>query len=122
MEERERTIKNTAKIDGKEVYIWIEQEPGSGGKDQASYTVKNLAGWRIAADRVGSAAGNKTVRAGPFSDQVNAGNVYMVRANWNKVYVDELRYFPMSKFKDQVDASSGAFNHLTEGQMRVGAI
>ncbi len=122
MEERESTIKVTAVSDGRGVFVWVEQEPGSGGKDQASYTVKNLAGFRIAADKVGSGSGNKTTRAGPFADQVNAGNVYMVRANWNKVYIDELRYFPASKYKDQVDASSGAFNHLTEGQMRVGTI
>ncbi len=121
MEERERTIKNTAVIDGKAVFIWIEQEPGSGGKDQASYTVKNLAGWRIQADKVGSGSGNKTVRAGPFADQVNAGNVYMVHANWNKDCVDELRYFPASKYKDQVDGSSGAFNKLAKGEITVGA-
>lgn len=122
MEERESTIKNTALSDGRGVHVWVEQEPGSGGKDQASYTVKNLAGYRVAADKVGSGSGNKTARAGPFADQVNASNTYMVHANWNKAYVDELRFFPVSKYKDQVDASSGAFNHLTEGQMRVGAI
>ncbi len=122
MEEREATIKNTAVMDGHEPLIRIEQEPGSGGKDQASYTIKNLAGWRIRADKVGSSSGNKTARAGPFADQVNAGNVYMVRAEWNKMYLDEHRHFPVSKYKDQVDASSGAFNQLVEGEIRVGRL
>ena len=122
MDERESTIKHTAQSDGKEIRVWVEQEPGSGGKDQASYTVKSLAGWNISADKVGGGSGNKAMRAGPFAAQVNGGNVVMVQAGWNKAYLDELRYFPVSKYKDQVDASSGAFNHLVKGEIRVGRI
>jgi len=46
----------------------------------------------------------------------------MVKANWNKEFLDELEYFPASKYKDQVDASSGAFNKLSEGELYVGAL
>ncbi len=122
MDEREATIKNTAALDGHGVFVWVEQEPGSGGKDQALYTVKNLAGYRIQVDPVGASSGNKTVRCGPLADQVNAGNTYMAKANWNKPLLDELRYFPGSKYKDQADGSSGAFNKLTKGVIRVGAL
>ena len=119
MDEREAIIKNIARLDGKSVWIWIEQEPGNGGKDQALYTVRNLAGYRIQKDPVGSASGNKVVRAGPCADQVNGGNVWMVEADWNKPCLDEMRYFPASKYKDQVDSISGAFNKLSEGIMSV---
>ena len=122
MDERESIIKNTARFDGKPVWIWIEQEPGSGGKDQATYTIRNLAGYRIQKDPVGSASGNKIVRAGPCADQVNCGNMWMVEADWNKTYLDEMRYFPASKYKDQIDATSGAFNKLAEGVMKVGKL
>jgi len=122
MEEREATIKNTAAIDGHQVRVWIEQEPGSGGKDQAMYTIKNLAGYRIQAEKVGSATGNKVSRAGPFADQVNSGNVYMITAGWNAEFLDEHRFFPASKYKDQVDAASGAFNKLVKGVIHVGAL
>jgi len=122
MDEREAIIKSTAAIDGKETLIWVEQEPGSGGKDMALYTVRNLAGYRIQADHVGASSGNKVVRAGPCADQVNGGNFWMVAANWNKPLIDELRYFPASKYKDQVDAMSGAFNHLAEGEVYVGKL
>jgi len=122
MDEREKTIKQTAKNDDRSTDIWIEQEPGSGGKDQASYTVKNLIGHSIKVDKVGSGDGNKIVRAGPFADQVNTCNVFMVKANWNKDYIDELAYFPASKYKDQVDASSGAFNKLSIGEIEVGTL
>ena len=38
----------------------------------------------------------------------------MVRiATWNKTFLDEFRLFPYSTYKDQVDAASGGFNHLT---------
>jgi hypothetical protein len=50
--ERERIIKQTAEVDGEAPFIWIEQEPGSGGKESAEATVRMLAGWSVRADRV----------------------------------------------------------------------
>ena len=114
---REHIIRQTAEMDGVGCIVAIEQEPGSGGKESAQYTVKNLRGWSVKVDRP---RGNKTMRADPYSTQVNDCNVYMVPAEWNITYLDELRYFPMSKFKDQVDASSGAFKWLTIQRIRIG--
>jgi phage terminase large subunit-like protein len=37
----------------------------------------------------------------------------LLKADWNHEYIEELRGFPFGTYKDQVDASSGAFNHLT---------
>jgi len=108
--DREKIIKETAKTDGTHVKIAIEQEPGSGGKESAEATIKNLAGFSVVADRP---SGDKAQRADPFSVQVNNGNVSIMNAGWNKAYLDELENFPSSTFKDQVDASSGAFNKLT---------
>lgn len=99
-------VKNTLHTD-----IWIEQEPGSGGKESAESTIKNLAGHSINAERP---RGDKVYRADPFSVQVNYGNVMLLRADWNNEYINELRFFPFAKYKDQVDASSGAFSKLTE--------
>jgi len=106
---REKIIKQTAEADGPDVTIYIEQEPGSGGKDSAVGTIKNLAGFRVYADRP---TGDKVFRADPYSVQMNEGNVSMLRAGWNEPYVDELKNFPASTFKDQTDASSGAFGKL----------
>jgi len=118
-EERETVIKSTAQLDGKMVEIGLEQEPGSGGKESAESTVRNLRGWRVRVDRP---TGDKSLRADPFSVQVNNGNVSMVRGDWNEDYIEELRYFPFSKYKDQVDASSGAFNILAGRNIRAGAL
>ncbi len=109
-EERETIIKAVAEADGVRVQVYIEQEPGSGGKESAEGTIKNLAGFSVNADRP---TGDKIFRADPYSVQVNYGNVQLLRGAWNNEYVEELRLFPLSKYKDQTDASSGAFSKLT---------
>ena len=118
--ERERIIQNTAALDGAEVIIGIEQEPGSGGKESAENTVRRLIGYRVRTNRP---TGDKTLRADPFSVQVNGGNVWMdPKAEWAKPYLDEMMFFPFSKYMDQIDASSGCFTILTAPMMRAGAL
>jgi len=108
-DEREDRIRQTAQLDGPEVEIWIEQEPGSGGKDSARSTVKNLAGFKCLVE---IPSGDKVTRADPFSVQVNWGNVCCVIAEWTQAYLQELGVFPFGARKDQVDASSGGFNKI----------
>lgn len=110
--ERERHILQTAKIDFalyKQLQIWCEQEPGSGGKESAEATVRMLAGYRAFADRV---TGKKEVRAEPYAAQVQGGNVMILTAGWNRDFLEEHESFPSGTYKDQVDASSGAFIKL----------
>lgn len=116
--QRERMIAQIAKLDGKSVHVGVEQEGGSGGKESAQGTLRRLAGYRVKLDKP---VGDKVLRADEFAVQVNGGNVRMLRGNWNAAYLNELMYFPKSKFKDQVDASSGAFNLLAGKRLRVGA-
>ena len=117
--EREWVIEQTAHLDGKKVVIGIEQEPGSGGKESAESTVRRLAGFRIRVDRP---TGDKAWRADPFSSQVNGHNVSIARADWNNIFLEELRFFPASTYKDQVDAASGAFNLIASIPKKVGAL
>ncbi len=114
---RERIIQETALKDGQDVVIGVEQEPGSGGKDSALTTVRNLIGWRVVVQK---ATGAKELRADPFSAQVNGENVYMLRAPWNSALLDEMALFPNSTYLDQVDSGAGAFNLLTQNVRRVG--
>ena len=108
--EREREIRQIAELDGKRIRIAIEQEPGSGGKESAETTIRNLAGWRVTADRP---TGDKVVRAEPYAAQVQGGNVLLVQGAWNRDFIDEHVSFPVGRAKDQVDATSAAFNLLT---------
>jgi len=105
--QRDQIMLQVAEEDGLKTEIWVEQEPGSGGKESLEHSVKLLAGYRIRGERV---TGDKIARAMPVSAQAEGGNLYMVRAAWNKVLLDELHNFPEQKLKDQVDALSGAFN------------
>lgn len=107
--ERERVIRRTAERDGVLVEVWLEQEPGSGGKDSAAATLRALAGFDAHAATV---SGDKVTRAAPFAAQAEAGNVALLRGAWNAAYLDELCGFPHGAHDDQVDGSSGAFNRL----------
>lgn len=113
---REEMIRQTAEADrkrfGPTVQTITEQEGGSGGKDSADATVRNLAGFIVGSERV---TGDKRTRARPYSAQVEGGNVYLLPGDWHRDYLNELRYFPFAKNDDQVDASSGAFNRVSQG-------
>ena len=108
-QERERVIRSTAELDGTSVEIWMEQEPGSSGKESAEGTIRNLAGFRVFAEHP---TGDKAYRADPFSVQVNNGSVIVYDGPWRNKLVEELRYFPFSAYKDITDSCSGAFNKL----------
>jgi len=117
--QRENMIKQTALMDGVNVRIALEIEGGSGGKESGENTVRNLAGYSILPYHP---TGDKESRAYPFSSQVGAGNVRCLNREWTKEYLDELRFFPYSRYTDQVDASSGAFNRLVRKKVRVGGM
>jgi predicted phage terminase large subunit-like protein len=92
------------------VDLWVEQEPGSGGKESADATIDLHRGLPMRAERP---SGEKRVRAEPFASMAERRDkVCLLRAPWNRAYLDELSMFPNSTFTDQVDASSGAFNKL----------
>jgi hypothetical protein len=68
--------------------IVIEQEPGSGGKESAEATLRNLAGFSVVLDRV---TGSKEIRAEPFTAHVQAGNVWLVAGRGSKLSSMKLR-------------------------------
>jgi phage terminase large subunit-like protein len=41
--------------------------------------------------------------------------VKLVAGDWNRALLDEAEAWPASKYKDQIDACSGAFNRLAQG-------
>ena len=96
-------------MDGVGVKVWVEQEPGSGGKESAESTIRNLSGFKVEADRV---TGDKESRAEPYAAQVQGGNVMVKRAEWARPFIGEHETFPNGQYKDQVDAAAGAFAKL----------
>jgi predicted phage terminase large subunit-like protein len=108
--DRDAVILQTAEIDGYDVMVDFEEEPGSAGKSVSFWLKKLLMGYSVFASRP---TGQKEVRAQPFAAQCEAGNVSLVAGAWNVDYLDELCMFPSGRNDDQVDASSGAFIRLT---------
>jgi predicted phage terminase large subunit-like protein len=111
-DERDRNIRQTAALDGRKVRIRGAIDPGSAGVDAGKAFVRMLAGYSVTTERV---SGPKEVRADPFSSQLNAGNVRLVKGPWNKALIEELRQFPNGKHDDIVDALSDGFSELTNG-------
>ncbi|WP_174071713.1 phage terminase large subunit [Rhizobium rhizogenes] len=107
--EVERNLKNMASQDGPTVAIRMPQDPGAAGKADAETKIKLLAGFPI---RVLSATGDKATRAKPASAQAEAGNVKLLRGDWNEAFLDEICAFPNAQFDDQVDAFADALNEL----------
>ena len=114
---REQIILQCAKADGEKTRIWVEQEPGSGGKESAERTIAMLIGYSAYKEPV---RGDKEIRAQPYSAQVENNIVELLKGDWVTPYISEHESFPMGKYKDQVDASSGAFNKLFGKVKRAG--
>lgn len=108
--EVEALIVTTAQKDGAKVIVAIPEDPGQAGKSQMSYLTRQLAGFHVIAARE---TGSKATRAMPLASQVEAGNVSIARADWNRALIDEMRDFPWGKKDDQVDALVRAFTTLT---------
>lgn len=114
---RERIILQAAQLDGYDTLIGIEEEPGSGGVESALATVRNLIGFRVVRNKETQ---NKVARAEPFSAQVNGGNVTLVPGDWNAIFIDEMRFYPLSTNLDQMDAAAGACNMMLKPVKHVG--
>lgn len=118
----ERTIRQTAVVDGPYVEIRMEQEPGASGKSLVDHFRRNvLTGYSF--DAV-SPQGDKHTRAMPWAAAAEAGNVKLLKGNWNKDFLDECEAFSSVKdaHDDSVDACSLAISHLRDriGYMPVG--
>jgi predicted phage terminase large subunit-like protein len=105
-DERNKTILETAAVDGQDCMVRGPKEVGAAGKDFGTFFIRMMAGYPVGLSPVSK---SKETRADPYSSQVNAGNVFLLRGAWNNDYVEELRQFPKGKHDDQVDASGDAF-------------
>jgi predicted phage terminase large subunit-like protein len=104
-------IKSTATQDGRDCFISYPQDPGQAGKDQARSIAQDLAGFKFTSS---PESGDKATRAEPFAAQCEAGNVDILKGDWNTAFLDEICAFPYGTYMDQVDATSRAFNELAK--------
>ncbi len=90
-----------------------EEEPGSASKRESRRYVRALAG--IDASGVRSRA-DKLVRAKPLASMAQAGSVKLVAGSWINEWLGHMHGQPDLPHDDIMDASSGAFNALTEAE------
>jgi predicted phage terminase large subunit-like protein len=108
----EDLVRNTGLLDGYEVPIRMEKEPGASGKIVIDHYARIvLSGF----DFMGlPPRGSKEIRANPLSAAAEAGNVKLLRGAWNRAFLDEVESFsPECKHDDQTDSASGAHTYLT---------
>ena len=74
-----------------------------------AYIASKLAGYVV---KFSPETGSKELRAEPFAAQAQAGNVMLVRGQWNDAFLDEAESFPRGSLKDRIDGCSRAFAAL----------
>lgn len=112
--EVEGIVRNTALLDGINIPIRQEQEPGSSGVHVIDHFRRNvLAGFNYDGVR---ATGSKEARASALASYARGKKVKVVLGQWNRDFLNELEQFPKGAHDDQVDACSGAFNELMFGR------
>lgn len=121
---RERIIRQTADIDAQlwegasfNVQVVVEQEPGSGGKESAENTIRNLGGHPVYSDRP---TGDKIIRSEPYQSAVENGMVELVPGKWTRDFIEEHELAPNGPFMDQWDSASGAYNWLFKKKKKTG--
>lgn len=106
----EEMIFKTAQMDGPDVTIVLPLDPGAAGKAYTGDLARRLAekGFYVRTKRPER---SKVVRFGPFATVSENGYVKIVKAPWNKDYIDELENFTGDgkRKDDQADATADAF-------------
>jgi predicted phage terminase large subunit-like protein len=104
-----KQILETAKEDGAQVEIWVEQEPGSGGKNQvaeiANYIKDQLPGWFVNGHSPRD-DGDKVMRANYWFAEAKLGLIFVVAGSWVKPCFKQLDSFP-GRHDDRIDSISG---------------
>ena len=97
--ERDNYVRAVTEKDGSAVPVWVENSIDS--KDAVNNLQAVLMGKRtviplnIKIDKVSRASYTEPI--------FEAGNVHILRADWNRDWIDEVRSFPSGKHDDQVD-------------------
>lgn len=103
----ERAVMNVSSQDGFACTIGLPQDPGQAGKSQIAQYTRLMAGFPLEST---PETGDKVTRFSPFSAQAEAGNVLVLRGEWNERWFQMLEGFPELPHDDEVDATSRAFH------------
>jgi predicted phage terminase large subunit-like protein len=100
-----------AELDGHDIPIRMEQEPGSAGIHVCDNFARHIL---LGYDFMGiPSTGSKIERARGVRSMAAMGNVKLLRGPWNQVFLDEVALFPNGRNDDIVDTLSAAHRDLT---------
>ena len=118
--ERDNFIRACAEKDGQGVATCIENSLDS--KDASSTMQQIMMGYRKVITI--QTKGDKVARFSPLEPIFEAGNVHVLRADWNYEWLQELRQFPSGKHDDQVDNLSAGYQLrcLSSGNIMTSAV
>lgn len=93
--------------------VWIRggKDPGQASSDQELTYSKLLLGYNFKLIRE---VGSKEDRADNVAEHAEINGLYLLDGTWNEEFIQEHLEFPDGEFKDQVDATSGAFSQLIQ--------
>lgn len=108
----EEVLLETARADGSNIPIVLEQEPGGAGKSWAQHLATNvLAGYNVTIKP--SAGAKKWIRNQPYVAAISHGRITFVRGSWMEAHKEELKTFPAEgKHDDTVDSAGLGYSHL----------
>ena len=112
----EALVVNTALMDGIQTAVIVEREGGASGAYMAASMIDRLAGYQVQSARP---TADKVTRAMPWLVQAQAGNVKLLRGEWNRAFLDEATAFPHGEHDDQIDAVSHAFAALASSGVQL---
>ena len=110
-------IANTARHDGPYVPIVLEEEPGSGGKNQvaavASYfkTFPELASHQVIGQRARD-VGDRVMAANHWFSLASAGQMWLVKGGWNEKFLSQLDGFTQIEHDDRVTSVTGGMTYI----------
>lgn len=116
--EIDNIVANRASQDKERCAVRWEEEGGSAGKKSSYNLTTKLKGYDSGGIRPN---GDKITRAKPLAAQALAGNVKVLSAAWNAMFLEQMHGQPDLPHDDIMDAASGAYDFLVN-RTSVGAL
>lgn len=111
-------IVNTARHDGPYVEIVLEEEPGSGGKNQVAAVKTHfkrfpeLAGFKITGQRARDVGDRVMAANAHWFGVASEGRMWMVKGIWNEKFLSQLDGFTLVLHDDHVTSVTGGMAYL----------
>jgi phage terminase large subunit-like protein len=111
-------IANTARHDGPYVKIVIEQEPGSGGKNQLAAiqdyikSIPELAHHKVTG-QLARDVGDRVMAANHWFGIASEGRLWITRGSWNEHFLSQLDGFTQILHDDCITSTTGAMTELS---------